>query len=446
MAVAQQVASQLSGIEVAIRKEALRIEKIANIFRAAVVVFAVVTVFTIRHSIPRSSVVAVYIAAAVLTVHTLTLALILSRKRMEESSWFRPMQFISSIVDVAIISATLWALGEFRTFKSHIFQVYFLFIALASFRYSRPLTIFTAILTTSTYVVMFMISILTERVDLGSLSQEYNGPVISVIGIVIKSVFLILVSMILSRAAKGYSNVIRRVRTTERESEQRRQEAKSARLVLARYFNKEVAEYIIENEFSLSGENREVTIMFCDFRGFSALSNTLSTRDTVELLNAYLSEMVKIIFQYYGTLDKYTGDGFMAVFGAPLRQENDTYNALAAAVAIRKCVQRLNESRGASPKLDMGVGMGISTGDVIAGNIGSSQRLEYTVIGEAVNLASRLERLNKKLNSTILISQSTYLKTKQGVQADYKGAFRIRGITEIARVYELRDVSPLYIA
>ena len=324
-------------------RQSLRIEKITNFFRIFIAVVGVAIVLMARNSIPAQSQAAIYIGAIVLTIHAAVLALILSRAPRKSKTWFHVVQYVSSVIDIGIISMALWLFGGVSTFKSHVFQVYFLFIALSAFRYSRSLTIFTSFIAVIVYWIMFITAVTGDRVALGTLAQEYSGSFVSITGMIIKTTFLIFVSIVLGRTAKGYSHVINRVVKSERESERQQQQAQNMRTVLMRYFTQDVANYIMENEYDLTGERREVTVMFCDFRNFTQLSNQLQTEQVVAILNNYLSEMVSVIFKYNGTLDKYTGDGFMAVFGAPLTKGDNAYNALCAAEELQQCVRALNK-------------------------------------------------------------------------------------------------------
>ena len=424
-------------IEQESRRESLRIEKFANIFRIVAAVVGAIIVTIVGDSIPTQSVNAVYVAGVVLVIHSLALAILLWRAHTLARTYLLVVQHISSIIDVLTVSVALWAFGGYVTFKSHVFQVYFLFIALAAFRYSRSLTIFTAVSTAIVYIGMFVFAVLTGRVTLGSLSEEYIGPVVSATGIIIKSSFLILISMVMSSTARGYRNVTNRVVKSEEKSIQRHEQAQSMRAVLTRYFTEEVADYIVKNEHDLVSERREVTVMFCDFRGFTEMSNILPTEKTVLILNKYLSAMVEVVFSHNGTLDKYMGDGFMAVFGVPISKGDDAYNALSAASDIVKCVEELNTTHADTIPHALNIGIGISSGEVIAGNVGSKKRLEYTVIGEAVNLASRLEKLNKQLKSRILLSKKTQQLIDGRIDTKACGAFKIRGIAKPVHVFKL---------
>ena len=428
---------QIGIIEQESRRESLRIEKIANMFRVAAAIMGATIVTIIADSIPTQSRNAVYVAISIVIAHSFALAILFSRPHASTRTHLLIIQYISSVIDILTVSAALWAFGGYVTFKSHVFQVYFLFIALAAFRYSRPLTIFTAVSTAVVYMGMFTFAVLTGRITMGSLSEEYIGPVVSVTGIIIKSSFLILISMVMSSTAKGYRNVINRVVKSEQKLIQRHEQAQSMRAVLTRYFTEEVADYIVHNEHDLVSERRDVTVMFCDFRGFTKMSNMLPTEKTVLILNNYLSAMVEVVFSHNGTLDKYMGDGFMAVFGVPISKGDDAYNALLAASDLAKCVDKLNIMHADTIPYPLSIGIGISSGEVIAGNIGSKKRLEYTVIGEAANLASRLEGLNKQLKSTILLSDKTQQLINGRIVTKACGTFRIRGITKPVRVFKL---------
>ncbi|MFL6192931.1 MAG: adenylate/guanylate cyclase domain-containing protein, partial [Thermoanaerobaculia bacterium] len=159
-----------------------------------------------------------------------------------------------------------------------------------------------------------------------------------------------------------------------------------------RYFAPDLAEQIAGQEGSvgLGGSRRQVSVLFSDIRGFTSLAETMSPDEVASLLTEYFTVMVEIVFEHGGTLDKFIGDALMALWGAPIAHDDDPDRATRAAVAMQRALERLNDewSRKGRPRLS--VGIGISLGDVFAGNIGSDRRLEYTVIGDAVNTAARL--------------------------------------------------------
>lgn len=422
-------------------QESYRAERLVCLYRIFVGALILIALFFIRNTLAPQSAMAVLISATMLIIHSAVV--VIAFKVMQTSvrmQYLKTTQYISSVVDILIGSIVLWLFGAPDTFKSNAFLVYIVFVALAAFRYSRPLVLFTGILATITYLAMFAYALLVGAITLGTLSEAYTTSAVSLVSIANKVGALLLVSILLGKTTRGYSRVMRRFIQVEKISRQQHQRANDMRNIFRRYFADDIADHIWNNRQKLFSERREVTIMFCDFRNFTALSDRLPTEHVVAILNSYLSELVEAVFLYGGTLDKYTGDGFMAVFGAPLSKGNDPHNALCVAAEIKNRVLELNARHHASLPNGLKVGIGINTGEAIVGNIGSEKRVEYTVIGSAVNIAARLESLNKKLDSSVLISESTYRATRNLVQAKYRGLFEIRGIQEPVRVYELLEV------
>jgi adenylate cyclase len=166
---------------------------------------------------------------------------------------------------------------------------------------------------------------------------------------------------------------------------------KRVRGTMARYMTKEVADRLLEDGASaLGGAAQEVTILFSDIRNFTNIAEEIGARETVSMLNDYFSAMVDAVFENKGILDKYIGDAIMALFGAPFADEHDADNALATACLMMKRLWTFNVARKANDHSDIVIGIGINTGEVIAGNIGTDKRMDYTVIGDGVNLAARL--------------------------------------------------------
>ncbi len=218
-------------------------------------------------------------------------------------------------------------------------------------------------------------------------------------------------------------------------------EKRKIKNIFSKYVSKGVVEELLKNqEVKLGGEKRIVSVLFSDIRGFTSMSEKIKPEDVVTILNEYLSEMTDIIFKNKGTLDKFIGDAVMAVFGSPVFLKDHAERAVKTAVQMIKRLNELNEKWIKEGKKNLKIGIGINSGEVIAGNMGSLKRLEYTVIGDNVNLASRLESMNKELGTEILISENTYREVKDIVRVKKFENIKIRGKEESITVYEVLDI------
>ncbi len=215
------------------------------------------------------------------------------------------------------------------------------------------------------------------------------------------------------------------------------------RNAFGRYLPEEVVERLLESEdrLKLGGESREVTIMISDLRGFTAQTAHMAPEDVIKLLNRYLGQMIEIIMDHQGIVDEITGDGILAIFGAPVDAPDHARQAVLAAVemqAAMKSINSLNVEDG-FPMLQMGIG--ITTGSVVVGNIGSQRRTKYGAVGSKINMAGRIESYS--VGGQILISESTYEKVRDYVKYTEKFTERMKGFDTPITVY---DLGPMAIA
>jgi class 3 adenylate cyclase len=191
-------------------------------------------------------------------------------------------------------------------------------------------------------------------------------------------------------------------------------------------------------QINIGGEEREITLLFSDIRGFTPLSENLSPRQVVQLLNEYFESMVKIVHDNGGMLDKYIGDALMVHFGSPHRAPDDAFRAVRAALAMQRKVSELSQQWETQGRAPFQIRIGINTGTVIAGNIGSSIRQEYTAIGDDVNVAQRLEANCPP--GGVLISKSTYEQVRDRVEAEPLEPLLVKGRREPVQVYLVRSL------
>jgi len=212
---------------------------------------------------------------------------------------------------------------------------------------------------------------------------------------------------------------------------------KRVRSTMARYMAKEVVDRLLQSgEDVLKGSSHVATVLFSDIRRFTMLTESMSPQQTVTMLNDYFTEMVEVVFTHGGMLDKYIGDALMAIFGAPVEDVSDAENALAVATDMIRALWKLNDRRKAESLEAIDIGIGLATGEVLAGSVGSIKRMEYTVIGDTVNLAARLESANKHYGTSVLLSGPTVEALHTPAILRRLDLIQVKGKTQPTVLYE----------
>ncbi|HEY0590327.1 MAG TPA: adenylate/guanylate cyclase domain-containing protein, partial [Thermoanaerobaculia bacterium] len=210
-----------------------------------------------------------------------------------------------------------------------------------------------------------------------------------------------------------------------------------------RYVSPQVLHYLLENpdKVQLGGERRDLTVLFSDIRGFTSISEAAEPEEVVEMLNEYLTRMVEILLSHGGTLDKFIGDAVMGFWNAPTEVADHPRRAVLCAIEMIEETARLREQWEKEGKASIRIGIGINTGEAVVGNIGSSRVFSYTVIGDTVNLASRLEGKNKDYGTEVIVSESTMLRMGDDIPAFYLDEVRVKGKNLPVKIYEIRGRS-----
>ncbi|MEO0970276.1 MAG: adenylate/guanylate cyclase domain-containing protein, partial [Cyanobacteria bacterium J06639_18] len=213
---------------------------------------------------------------------------------------------------------------------------------------------------------------------------------------------------------------------------------KRLKSTMYRYMTQELAEELLKlDDAKLGGDRKEVSILFSDIRGYTTLTENLEAEEVVSMLNEYFESMVEAVFKYKGTLDKYIGDAIMAVYGSPLPLEEHAWMAVQTSLEMRNRLYEFNQRRRAANKPIINIGIGINSDTVISGNIGSSKRMEFTAIGDGVNLGSRLESVSKQYGCDIILSDNTYKPCQEQIWARELDYIRVKGRNEPVAIYEL---------
>ena len=218
-------------------------------------------------------------------------------------------------------------------------------------------------------------------------------------------------------------------------------EKRQVKKLFSRYVSKDVYEQLVANPSlaALGGARRHMTVLFSDIRGFTTMSEKGTPEDVVSQLNELFTRMVKVVFDHKGTVDKFVGDMIMALYGAPLDDADHAEHAVQTALQMITTLQQMNKEWAAAGKPQLDIGIGVNTGDMIAGNVGSESIMSYTVIGDAVNLGARLESLNKEYGTRIIISEATRERLKGRYDIHPLGDVIVKGKSKPVAIYEVKS-------
>lgn len=418
-------------------QEQVRSEKLVVFIRLGIMALYVIGGLGVRDEIPAHSLNAIIVAAACGTLLSTVVFFLLQKKIFSER-----LKYYTTTADIIIFLTTLWQFGTFRTFKSEAFLVLFLWIAIAAMRFSVKLTLYAGTLSALGYTFLIVLALSLGTIQTGTVTEHFTSEKVSLGNLGLRVLFIIALFVVSAYIARIYERLVLQAAEKEITAEREGQEKDKVKDMFSRYVTHQVAEKILQEGISMSGERRRATVLFCDIRNFTRMSEHMEPEEVVSFLNEYLTAMVDVIFEHGGTLDKFVGDEIMAVFGAPVSTGSDEENAVLAALRMKEKLRQFNERRENQGLTPIQFGIGIHTGDVVAGNIGSDKRMEYTVIGQAVNIASRIEALNKHLSTDILITQATFDAVSSRIRAAKQPAVRVKGVEKPIQTYLVQELLP----
>lgn len=281
--------------------------------------------------------------------------------------------------------------------------------------------------------------------------MSYLSPLFSVLLLIISSALHIFVAAILYMDSFLWVDIVAPISTIfltfslvymyRFATEERKK--RFIRSTFSHFVTKSVVDELLANpeKIKLGGEKKLCSVMFSDVAGFTTISEKLSPEALVSLLNDYLTEMTNIVFKYDGMLDKYEGDAIMAVFGAPVSAGNDAYNACVSALEMQETLARMRVLWRKQGRDELRARIGINSGEMVVGNMGSETRFDYTVMGDAVNLGARLEGANKQYGTEIMIGEITKREAGDKIITRQLDLLRVKGKNEPVKVYELVGVT-----
>jgi adenylate cyclase len=335
-------------------------------------------------------------------------------------------RFGNALVEISIPTVMIYLSFEVfdsvQTLVTPIVFIYFIFISLSALRLMFTLSLFTGIVAAAQYFWISLYVIHHSPYNPG-YSFFYNREMQ-----IAKSFLMAMVGLITGIISIQIKKKIRKSLLTI-------EEKKQVINIFGQHVSPIVVDKLIQQKGELGSETRFVCVMFLDIRDFTALAESKASGEIVQFLNALFGFMIDIINHCGGSINKFLGDGFMAVFGAPISSGADCRNAVDSAMQIlARLDQEIAEGRIAETK----VGIGIHAGMVVTGHVGSSQRKEYTIIGDVVNLTARIEQLNKEYNSQLLVSKVVWDAIQgNGYTGKDIGLVDIRGHTDAVRLYRL---------
>ena len=342
--------------------------------------------------------------------YSILLFILIKKKR-----FFRALSFVSSTVDVFLIATALY----FSRFdpdssiasivSSGAFAVYLPIILFSIRRHDAVNTLYTGVISSVSYLVILILMVRENVFDVKMISD--TGLVIThdFANEFIKVIMLALTGVLGYMTAKNFDMVFM-------QGLHEQQEKEHIRTTFGRYVSDALVEKILSNEIPTDGEKRDISVMFIDIKNFTSLSERVTPQLLIKILNSYFSYCISIITKHSGFIDKFIGDAIMVEFGAPIYHGDHREKAVNCAIELCRLSKRLEgEVRSLGVDWTLEFGIGINSGDVIVGNVGTAERMEYTALGDTVNIASRIEGLTRRLNRPIIVGEQTFSKELESV-------------------------------
>jgi adenylate cyclase len=369
---------------------------------------------------------ALTILAAIAFVYELIAVTMVTRALRHGYKPPRIARYVNALVETSIPTLGL-VLGVQVSSPAYLLVLpitwfYFVFILLSTLRLDFRLCAFTGIVAAAEYGWLAWHYLNLPQTD--AIDPSIASPIWHVARVGILLACGLLAGVISIQIRRQFARALRSVEDRHRVVR-----------MFGQHVSPAVVDQLLNQDVELSGEIREVCVLFLDIQGFTTFAENRRPEEVVEYLNGLFLVMIEVVNRHHGIVNKFLGDGFMAVFGAPISDASACRNAVAASLEIVERVRAMSASGEIAPTH---IRLGLHAGEAVTGNVGSSERKEYTIIGDVVNLASRLEQLNKQFGSQLLISETVLERLDgQGEQAQPLGEVLVKGRERPVRVYRL---------
>lgn len=407
--------------------------KFRYIFFLFIIIGGIANIFTIDSPELRREGLKIYLYGLFMYLFiTIIHTFVLKKKNLKLNITFG---YITLIADYSVLTAMMLAWyhlqspNNFNYFlKNPSMMYYFLMFILTLIQIRIRLVIAGSVIFLAIHFISLIYGLIIEVKTAESWVGHVLGDSVYIADLLTaRPIVFICVSLAVGYSIYRTIYMVRRIGTIEAEKKS-----------LSKYFSPDIVEEITKNPEVLNrGKRQEVTILFQDIRDFTKMSEKMQADDLAEFLNEFRKRMTNVIFANGGTLDKYIGDAIMATFGTPTVSENDTLNAVNAGKQMLSSLKEWNIERKREGKSEIRIGIGLHCGEVFTGNIGFEDRMEYTVIGDAVNTASRIESLCKQFQAEFLISDEVYQKVKENIQVEKLSPVEVKGKEKALQIYKV---------
>ncbi len=341
-------------------------------------------------------------------------------------NWFNFLRYINIFLEISIPTIVLYSYSFFipsvYPLITPVSSIYFIIIFLSALELDAHLSIFSGLTAAIEFTILSLIL-------LDASGSKNLSPVLSFFPMYLgKAVLLALSGLIAGMVTNQVKKILLRYIET-------REERNKIEHIFGQMVSKEIVEDILNNHTEIVSRNRFACIMFLDIRNFSLFAENKSPEEIIEYQNKVFAPLIEIVNKHKGIVTQIMGDGFMAIFGAPIEHDNDCQLAVNAALEIHRTIREKNENREIPPTK---IGIGLNAGEIVTGNVGAENRKQYSVTGRAVIVAARLEQLNKELNSELLISKSVFERIElDGFKPIRHLQIKIKGQKEPIEVYQI---------